>query len=83
MPFSASLVVAAQEMRLRQKHEISRTSKIFFIYSSIPKLKFYGLVLSRYFPDFPKRGTTQKVKAVKMFCPGFMGLIAGKMELKI
>jgi len=45
VPVSAVLVVAVQEMRLRQKHEISRTSKIFFIYSSIPKLKFYGLVL--------------------------------------
>jgi|GEM_PF-902739 hypothetical protein len=33
--------------------------------------------------DFPKRGTTQKMKAAKMFCLGLMGLIAGNVELKI
>jgi hypothetical protein len=33
--------------------------------------------------DFPKSGTTQKVKAAKMFCPSLMGLIAGNVELKI
>jgi hypothetical protein len=60
MPFSAVLVVAVQEMRVRKRHEISRTSKIFFIYSSIPKLKFYGLVLSRYSRIFQKEELRKK-----------------------
>ena len=33
----------AQEMMLRLIHEISKMCKIFFIFSSIPKLKYYWL----------------------------------------
>jgi hypothetical protein len=54
MPLPAEFVFAAQEMRLRQKHEISRTTKIFFIYALILKLKFHGLVLWRYSRIFQK-----------------------------
>jgi hypothetical protein len=33
-----------QEMMVRLKQEIRKTNKIFFIFSSIPKVKYYCLV---------------------------------------
>ena len=39
------LLFLPQEMMLRLIHEISKMCKIFFIFSSIPKVKYYGLVL--------------------------------------
>ena len=35
----------AQEITVRLKQEIRKTNKNFFIFSSIPKVKYYGLVL--------------------------------------
>ena len=34
-----------QEMMVRLKQEIRKTNKNFFIFSSIPKVKYYGLVV--------------------------------------
>ena len=55
MSVSAVLVVAVQEIKLRQKHEISRTVKIFFIYPSISKLKLSVPVSGTISPDCPER----------------------------
>ena len=38
------LLFLPQEMMLRLKNKISKMNKIFFIFSSIPKVKYYGLV---------------------------------------
>ena len=40
-----SSLSSLQEIMVRLKQEISKISKIFFIFSSIPKVKYYGLVL--------------------------------------
>ena len=40
-----SSFTSLQEMMVRLKQEIRKTNKNFYIFSSIPKVKYYGLVV--------------------------------------